>query len=220
MRFLSLLIMLFGLSVLFAACSSSRNRTDLPAATYSISGTVSGDIRQSVNIAVSGAMSANVSTDANGNYSVSGLPNGSYTVTPSKAGYTFTQASRSVVISGADSSGNDFTSAAVLYAVTGTVNGAVTAGVTITVAGTTETGSAFTTSMTTASGSYSVPNVPNGSYTVTPAITGVFIRPRQHRSNGKRGKCLHRCFYLNTRQQREVQSHRHGERRHKIRCDH
>ena len=175
-KFLPLLIMLFGLSALLAACTSSSNG-GLPGATYSLSGSVSGDIRQSVNISVSGAMSANVSTDANGNYSVSGLPNGSYTVTPSKAGYAFTQASKSVVISGADSSGNDFTSTAVLYAVTGTVSGAVTAGVTVTVAGTTEAGNAFTTSMTTTSGSYSVPNIPNGSYTVTPARTGYSFAP-------------------------------------------
>jgi len=177
MRFLSLLIMLFSLSALIAACSSSSNGTGLPPATYSISGTVSGDISQSVNIAVSGAMSASVSTDANGDYSVSGLPSGSYTVTPSKAGYTFTQASKSVVISGADSSGHDFTSTAVFYSVTGIVSGAATAGVTITVDGTSETGNAFTTSMTTTSGSYSVPNVPNGSYTVTPARIGYSFSP-------------------------------------------
>jgi hypothetical protein len=177
MMFLSPVIMLVGLSVLLVSCSSSSNGTGLPPTTYAISGTVSGEIRQSVNIAVSGAVNANVATDANGNYSVSGLPSGSYTITPSKAGYTFTQASKSVVISGADSSGNDFTSTTVLYAVTGTVSGAVQAGVTITVSGTTETGSAFTSSMTTASGSYSVPNVPNGSYTVTPARTGYSFSP-------------------------------------------
>ena len=177
MKFPSLLIMLFGLSVLIAACGDSGRGAGLLPATYSISGKVSGDIRQSVNIAVSGAVSANVPTDANGNYSVSGLPNGSYTVTPSKSGYAFTQASRSVAINGDDSSGNDFTTAAVLYTVTGTVSGAVTAGVTITVTGTTEGGSPFTTSITTIGGSYSVPNVPNGDYTVIPAIQGHSFAP-------------------------------------------
>jgi hypothetical protein len=176
MKSLSVLIVLFCLSILLAACSGSNGAAS-PPATYSLSGSVSGDIRQSVTISVSGAVSASVSTDANGDYSVSGLPNGSYTVTPSRAGYIFTQAGRSVVISGADSSGNDFTSAAVLYGVTGSVSGAVQAGVTITLTGTTEGGSSLSTSITTTSGSYSVADVPNGDYTVIPAKPGYSFAP-------------------------------------------
>jgi len=159
------------------ACSSNDNGAEQPPATYSISGRMNGDIRQGVDIAVSGALNATVSTDPDGDYSVSGLPNGSYTITPSKPGYTFTQASRSVVISGADSSGNDFASAAVLYRISGTVSGTVQSGVDITVTGVTEWKSHFTTSITTTGGSFSVSDVPNGDYTIIPVKPGYSFTP-------------------------------------------
>ena len=177
MKSLYLLITLFGLSVMPIACGNSDNGAEQPPATYSISGRVGGDIRQGVDIAVSGALSATVSTDPDGDYSVSGLPNGSYTISPSKPGYTFTQASRSVVIGGADSSGNDFASAAVLYKISGTVSGAAQSGVDITVTGFTEWGSLFTTSITTTGGSFSVSDVPNGDYTIIPVKPGYSFTP-------------------------------------------
>jgi hypothetical protein len=154
---------------------------DTPTA-FTISGRVSGDIRQGVDVTVSGAMSANVPTDPDGNYAVSGLPNGSYTITPSKAGYTFTQPSRAVVINEAGSSGNDFTSAAVPYTVAGTVSGAVTGDVTITVTGTTEGGAVFAPVEITTSndGHYSVPGVPNGDYTVAAAKPGYLFNPASY----------------------------------------
>ncbi|MFO7644048.1 MAG: carboxypeptidase-like regulatory domain-containing protein [Desulfosarcina sp.] len=186
---IKLLMMLAVVLALVAGCggvgsadsSATDQIPDIPAS-YSISGRVSGDIQQGVNVAVSGAMSVNVPTDPDGNYSVSGLPNGSYTITPSKAGYTFTQASRAVAISGAGSSGNDFTSAAVLYAVSGTVSGAVTGDVTITVTGTTEGGAVFALVETTTSndGNYSVPAVPNGDYTVAAAKPGYLFNPASY----------------------------------------
>lgn len=154
---------------------SSEDQPNDPVA-YSISGRVNGAISQSVPIAFSGAVSANVLTDQDGNYAVSGLPNGSYTITPSKAGYTFTP-SRSIVINAADSTGNDFTAEAVLYQVVGTVSGAVAGDVEIAVNGTTERGSAFSASIVTSGASFSVPNVPNGHYTVIPAKPGYAFSP-------------------------------------------
>jgi hypothetical protein len=164
----------FGLSILLAACGGGGGGA---RSTYSLSGSVDGDVRRGVAIAVSGAVSASVSADADGHYSVSDLPDGTYAVTPAMAGYTFTEASRTVVIGGADSSGNDFTAAAVLYTVGGTISGAVQEGVTVTVTGTTEGGSPFTTSITTTGGTFSVPNVPNGSYTLEPARLGYSFSP-------------------------------------------
>ncbi len=49
-----------------------------------------------------------VTTDSSGFYSQSGFANGSYTVTPSQSGYSFTPASRSVTVSGVSQSGLDF----------------------------------------------------------------------------------------------------------------
>ncbi len=177
MKMMTLLIAAAGLSMLLSACHGGGSGGNTLPPTYTLSGTVSGDIAQGVTISVSGAVNATVTTDGSGNYSVSGLRNGSYTVTPSRAGYTFSQASTNVVISGADSTGNDFASTAVFYAVTGSVTGAAGTGVTITVSGTTEGGSPFSTFVSTSSGSYSVPNVPNGSYTVTPTKTGYTFSP-------------------------------------------
>ncbi|MDD5523951.1 MAG: carboxypeptidase-like regulatory domain-containing protein [Smithella sp.] len=56
---------------------------------YSISGVVTGDVKYQVLITLSGAGSATTWTDANGNYTLPNLVAGSYTVTPSLAGYTF-----------------------------------------------------------------------------------------------------------------------------------
>jgi hypothetical protein len=46
---------------------------------------------------------------ANGSYGVYGFPNGTYTVTPSKAGYAFSPTSISATISGGDATGKNFT---------------------------------------------------------------------------------------------------------------
>jgi hypothetical protein len=78
-----------------------------PPNTHSISGTVSGDIQQGVAVAVDATHSA--TTDASGNYTISGLNDGTYTVTPTLAGYTFAPATASATVSGADVTGVNFT---------------------------------------------------------------------------------------------------------------
>jgi hypothetical protein len=47
-----------------------------------------------------GGCTATMFTSSLGKYSVTGLKNGTYTITPSKAGYSFTPASRTKTISG------------------------------------------------------------------------------------------------------------------------
>jgi len=79
--------------------------------TYSISGKVSGSAAK---VTLSGSSSAIATTDTSGNYSFSGLPNGSYVVTPTQSGYSFTPSSTSVSISGASKSGVNFTATATL----------------------------------------------------------------------------------------------------------
>ena len=49
---------------------------------------------------------ATATADASGNYSFSGLANGSYTVTPSKAGYVFTPGSQGVAVNGGNQTAN------------------------------------------------------------------------------------------------------------------
>jgi len=71
------------------------------AATYSISGTVSGTVEQNVLITLtSGSITTGTAvTDPNGSYLFSGLAAGTYTVAPSLSGYTFTPASSAATLS-------------------------------------------------------------------------------------------------------------------------
>jgi len=56
-----------------------------------------------------GAESGSVVADGSGDYSLPNLPNGSYTITPSKTGYSFSPSNSAQTVSGADISGVDFT---------------------------------------------------------------------------------------------------------------
>jgi hypothetical protein len=157
---------------------SSANVTGQNFATtavYSISGTVTsgGSALSRVTMTLSGTASATTTTDTSGNYSFTGLVNGSYTVTPSKTGYTFTPTSKSVTISSANVAGENFTATAV-YSISGTVTagGSALSGVTMTLSGT-----ASATTTTDASGNYSFTGLVNGSYTVTPSKTGYTFTP-------------------------------------------
>lgn len=79
-----------------------------PPPTYHISGSVTGGVQAGVTITAShGGASTVTATD--GTYSMSGFQNGGYTVTPSLAGQTFTPASTSVTVNGADVTGVNFT---------------------------------------------------------------------------------------------------------------
>ena len=142
--------------------------------TYAISGTVSGAVANGVLVTLSGSASANTTTAGGGLYSFSSLPDGSYTVTPSLAGYSFTPSSLSVTVNGGNISGKNFTAVAVsgTFSITGTVSGAATSGVTVKLSGT-----ATGTTTTDSSGNYSFANLSNGSYTVTASRTGFVFGP-------------------------------------------
>jgi hypothetical protein len=58
-----------------------------------------------------------VTADTSGNFTFSSLANGTYTLTPSKAGVTFAPPSQSVTVSGANLSGVNFTATAVTTSV-------------------------------------------------------------------------------------------------------
>ena len=81
--------------------------------TYSISGQVVSVATFSgvpgVTMALSGASSATAITDASGNYNFTGLDNGSYTITPSRTGITFSPTSSPQTVSGADITDVNFT---------------------------------------------------------------------------------------------------------------
>ncbi len=94
-----------------------------PPPTYSISGTVtdgsSGDFRslQGILVALTPGV-ADTTTDANGNFSFSGLEAGSYTITPTDDGFTFDPLSVSPTITDADITGLSFVGTPVQQTVT------------------------------------------------------------------------------------------------------
>ena len=130
------------------------------ASTYSVSGTVSGGANMVINL--SGFSNGSTITDSVGNYSFIGLPNGTYTVTPSVSG--FTPSSQTVTINGANVTGVNFTAAST-YSISGTVSGG--ANMVINLSGFTNGSTA-----TDSGGNYTFIGLPNGTYTVTPSVSG------------------------------------------------
>ncbi len=88
-----------GASGLTSAISSAFNVTAGCSTNCTISGTVSGPTISGVAVALSGGPTSkpNTATDGSGNYSFTGLAGGTYTVTPSLAGYTFSPVAPAVV---------------------------------------------------------------------------------------------------------------------------
>lgn len=164
-------------SVTLGTANSAANdfvATAIPVS-HSLSGAVSGDTLSGVTITVTGTATAGATTDSSGNYSVTGVYDGSYTMTPSKTGYTFTPSSLAVTVSGVAVTGKNFvaiSNAAPTYSISGAVSGAVQSGVTVTLSG---VGSATTTS--NGSGNYTFAGLINGSYTITPSMTGYTFSP-------------------------------------------
>ena len=149
------------------------------AVTYSISGqaTSSGSGLSGVTMTLSGGKSGTTITDASGNYTFTGLDNGSYTITPSRTGFTFSPASSPQNVSGADITAVNFTATAVPV-VTHSISGQVTmtgsglSGVTMALSG-----ASSATTTTNASGDYTFTGLANGSYTITPSRTGFNFSP-------------------------------------------
>jgi hypothetical protein len=143
--------------------------------TWSLSGTLSPATAGSgTTLALTGDATANTTADGSGNYSFGNLANGTYTVTPSKAGFTFSPPSQIVTISGANVISINFTATPnPTWNITGTVTpAAVGSGTSLALTGT-------ATANTTAdgSGNYSFGNLANGTYTVTPSKNGYTFSP-------------------------------------------
>lgn len=151
------------------------NFSATPVPTFSVSGNA-GAAGATIALTPSGESGTNTSTtsDASGNYTFPQVVNGTYTVTPSLNGATFTPTSQSVTVNGANVSGVNFS---VVVQPTWSISGTITplpagTGVTVTLSG---SGSAAT--QTDSSGNYTFSGLLNGSYTVTPTKTGVTFTP-------------------------------------------
>jgi inhibitor of cysteine peptidase len=153
--------------------------TPIQAATYSISGQVmsNGSGLSGVGVGLSGASSATAITDASGNYTFNGLYNGSYTVTPSRIGFTFNLANSPQTVSGANIPGVNFIATpvqAATYSISGQVtsNGSGLSGVAVALSG-----ASSATAITGAGGNYAFTGLANGSYTITPSKAGFTFNP-------------------------------------------
>jgi hypothetical protein len=91
------------------SCDQITYTAPLPSS-YSISGkvTLNGAGLAGVPVALTGTGPGSAITDSSGNYSFSGAANGSYTVTPSMTGYTFSPVNRTANVSGANFTVPDF----------------------------------------------------------------------------------------------------------------
>src|SRR5215469_830590 len=159
----------------FVAGQNSSNPP--PPPTYTISGTISPAAGgNGATVTLSGASSATSTADSAGNYTFTGLANGAYAVTPSKAGYTFSPTSMNATVNGGNVAGLNFTATAQSGS-TVSISGSITpttggAGAMVTLSG-----PAPATTTTNSSGAYSFSGLSNGSYTVTPTNAGYSFAP-------------------------------------------
>jgi len=149
------------------------------ALVYTVTGSVSPASTgngATVTLTQSGA-TVSTATVASGAYTFNNIANGTYTVTPSETGYSFTPISQNVAVSGGPATVPVFTVTA-----TGpgsTISGAITpaasgSGTTITL---TQGGSTVGTATADTNGNYSFASLSNGTYTLTPAKTSFTFSP-------------------------------------------
>jgi hypothetical protein len=95
---------------LLCNCTGVTSQSSGSSDTFQLSGTVSPQaVAEGTKIALNGPITASTVGNSSGNYSFSGLPNGTYVVAPSLSGYTFAPSVQNVSINGSGVSGVDFT---------------------------------------------------------------------------------------------------------------
>jgi hypothetical protein len=144
--------------------------------TATISGTISpaaSGVGTLVTLNGPNQLTMTATANASGVYSFTGLQTGSYTIAPSKVGYTFNPPSQGVTINSGSATANFTATSVQTYIISGTV-GPATAG-----SGTllTLSGSPSLTTPADSSGNYSFTGLGNGAYTVTPSKTGYTFNP-------------------------------------------
>ncbi|MCU0425452.1 MAG: carboxypeptidase regulatory-like domain-containing protein [Candidatus Kapabacteria bacterium] len=143
---------------------------EAPVATF----TVSGRILNASGVAVSDVIvtdgTRSATTDAQGNYTLSGVPNGTYTLVAARTNWTFAPTTLAVTVNGANVTGQNFTGTR-LWAVRGTIlnpSGVAVSDVIVAAGSSTAT--------TDAQGNYTL-WLANGSYTIRVARTNWTFSP-------------------------------------------
>jgi hypothetical protein len=140
--------------------------------TFTVSGAITGTGSETVTLTQGATTVATATADASGNYSFANIANGSYTVTPTKSGFSFNPASQPVTVNGANVSVPNFTATALTFTVSGAISGTGSETVTLSQGATT-----VATATADASGNYSFANIATGTYTVTPTKNGFSFNP-------------------------------------------
>jgi hypothetical protein len=142
--------------------------------TFNVSGSISPLPGGSgVSLLLGGGLLITTTTDSAGNFQFTGVPNGTFPLTPTKPGFTFVPANRSVTVNGADVTNVTFTAHAVptSWPISGTVSPASLADGTRLILG--ETGDVFPDSL----GNFTFLGIPNGTYAIVPSKTGYSFTP-------------------------------------------
>lgn len=149
-------------------------------ALYRVSGRVTtsaGVGLQDVSIALLGSTQSIVTNSA-GYYTFGHVANGSYTISPTLSTATLIPQSRNVTVANANISGQDFVVSSgtpgATYSVAGRIS--TSAGAAVANVQVSRTGSATPVTTNTA-GYYTFTGVPNGSYTLTPSLSGKTFSP-------------------------------------------
>jgi hypothetical protein len=152
---------------------------------YTVKGRIitSGGIPlQGVTVKLSSATSVTTTTNLDGRYVFKNVANGTYTVTPSKTGYTFEPTNKIVTVDRANVIGQDFTTAPTgggSYSISGKVTSGTGAlsGVAMTLGG-----AANEVTTTDSEGNYTFTGLANGTYTVTPSKKGFTFLPKSRKA--------------------------------------
>jgi plastocyanin len=171
------LVLLMALSL--AGCGDNGTGTtgNPPPATYTVSGVISPPLANvTVQLMKGASIVRKVTANAiDGSYSISGVDNGTYTVKPILAAYSFAPVDRTLTIN-RNLQGVNFTATVIPsgFSISGRITQNLTAlpGITMTL-----TGNASASTVTDASGKYSFTGLATGSYTLTPPTTGPTFTP-------------------------------------------
>jgi len=175
-----LLMLLAPLALAFmTGCAGvvSQQKSQQVPTSYSLSGAITPSAGGAgAMLTLTGTATATATANGSGAFTFTDLASGTYTLTPSRTGYTFAPTSLPVTVSGANVTGMNFTATQQVnstFSITGTIS--PTAGG----SGATVNLSGASSATTTANGSgvYTFTGLANGAYTVTPSHTGYTFSP-------------------------------------------
>jgi formylglycine-generating enzyme required for sulfatase activity len=144
--------------------------------TYSVSGqVVNGSSQPIPAVTISAGAVFSTSTDISGIYSLSSLPDGTYTITPSLNSYLFIPASRTITVP------PNATNAVFTGMQTYSIRGQVADGSSNPIPGVTVSDGAGHSNSTDISGNYTLSGILSGTYTITVSQTGYAFTPAYRR---------------------------------------